>query len=207
MPKKPTKRKKPAGRPPKYPTPEKLQAKIDEYFEYCEQGRDTTLTDKKGVPILDKDKKIQTYKKRIPPTIEGLVRFLGFYGRSSLWNYKQKNSNFNNVITDAKIRVMEDTATRALTHEYDSKIASLVMVTHAGYTNKQSHEITGKDGGPIKSSIYTAFPDKPLSLAEWDKQVGELQKVSHKPETKSVSKQGKVLSLPDPKESKKVNDK
>ena len=41
------------------------------------------------------------------------------------------------------------------------------------WSDKQQREITGKDGGPV---ALVAFPDKPLSLAEWEKQMQEVDK-------------------------------
>lgn len=39
------------------------------------------------------------------------------------------------------------------------------------WREKQEHQITGKDGGPIQ---YTEFPSGPLTLEEWQKQVEAL---------------------------------
>lgn len=42
-----------------------------------------------------------------------------------------------------------------------------------GYLAPAKQEHSGKDGGPIETKM-TAYPSGPLSLAEWEKQVGEL---------------------------------
>lgn len=41
------------------------------------------------------------------------------------------------------------------------------------WRDTQAVEVTGKDGGPIKQQL-TAFPSGPMTLAEWEKQVKEL---------------------------------
>jgi len=47
------------------------------------------------------------------------------------------------------------------------------------WSDKQRREITGKDGGPV---ALVAFPDKPLSLAEWEKQMEEADEKRENPE-------------------------
>jgi len=53
------------------------------------------------------------------------------------------------------------------------------------WSDKQQREITGKDGGPV---ALVAFPDKPLSLAEWEKQMQEADEKREKlDEPKKIS--------------------
>ena len=88
------------GRPPKYATPEEMQAVIDAYFEDClgeylkdEDGN--IITDKHGYPIKQHEK---------PLTITGLALALGFSGRQALLNYQGKKA-FMDTITRAKSRI------------------------------------------------------------------------------------------------------
>jgi hypothetical protein len=79
---------------------EKMQEKIDAYFEEC-KGRllsdddGNILRDKYGIPI---------YIDVKPPTITGLALALGFTSRQALLNYQAKEE-FVDTITRAKSRV------------------------------------------------------------------------------------------------------
>jgi len=104
-----------SGFPPFYDKPEKMQAKIDEYFESLREkkrfvkemdGSDYLLP---NTPIFIGD----IYKGSIVwdkveegATITGLTRYLGFSHRSSLLDY-QKKDEFSNIIKTAKLRVEE----------------------------------------------------------------------------------------------------
>jgi len=69
---------KTTGRPPKFKSPEELQKKIDEYFE-------------KGVRT--KVKIVGNTTVEIPvPTITGLVLYLGFADRQSMFDYEKKEA-------------------------------------------------------------------------------------------------------------------
>lgn len=65
------------GRPPKFKTPEELEAKIQEYFEWS----------------IKNNEKI---------TITGLVLFIGMCGRNQLDEYAKKSQEFMNIIKRAK---------------------------------------------------------------------------------------------------------
>jgi hypothetical protein len=64
------------GRPPKYSSVEKFQAKIDEYF--------ASITDDDG-------------EFRKPPTVSGLAVFLGFVDRRSMYHYRDKDAFYHPV--------------------------------------------------------------------------------------------------------------
>jgi hypothetical protein len=69
--------KHPGGRPPKYKTPEELQAKVDEYFE--------------------------THKES---TTSGLALFLGYADWRALYDLG-KLDKFSDIISIAKLRIAE----------------------------------------------------------------------------------------------------
>ena len=77
----------PGGRPPKYKTPEELEAKIDEYFE-------------SGIPV--KVKVVGNTTVEVPvPTITGLALYLGFADRYSMYDYEKKEE-FSHSIKKAR---------------------------------------------------------------------------------------------------------
>ena len=90
------------GRPPHYDTPEKIQKKIDEYFEKC-----------KGEPYMDGDLPLTNKRGEIvykqpptPPTVTGLALYLGFGGRQSLIDASRTNNgHLADTITRAKSRI------------------------------------------------------------------------------------------------------
>lgn len=70
------------GRPPKYKTPEELNKKCIEYFDYCEENK-------------------------IRITISGLPLFLGFSCRSNLDKYAEKSQEFKYIIKRAKLVIAD----------------------------------------------------------------------------------------------------
>lgn len=68
------------GRPAKYETPEALEAKVVEYFQYCVDNKEEL-------------------------TMSGLVLYLGFASRSSLVDYMNRNKEFSHIIQRARIAV------------------------------------------------------------------------------------------------------
>jgi len=123
----------PAGRPPRYKTPEEMQKAIDAYFARCENGRKVTII-KKGKPI--------DVMKPIPMTVAGLALALGFLSREALLKYSGK-PEFVSVIARAKLRIQEDMASRGLTGESESKITSLILASDFGYSTRQDISVSG----------------------------------------------------------------
>ena len=108
------------GRPPLYKTPEELQKLIDGYFKDCE-------------------------KRDKPPTIAGLAYTLGI-DRQTVYNYGQKEEFFG-TIKKARDRIIVELEERLMT---EGKSGQIFLAKNYGYTDKQEHEVTGKDGGPIE---------------------------------------------------------
>jgi len=68
------------GRPPKYDTPEEMQAAVDSYFVECVESER-------------------------PSTVTGLALALGFNSRSSFLYYENEKPEFLNTIKRAKMRI------------------------------------------------------------------------------------------------------
>lgn len=81
------------GRPRLYPTPEKLQERIDAYF-----------AEQVGIAQIGKDKDGYPITQIKAPTISGLNYFLGFCERTSLDEYA-KNPAFYLTVKRAKLRI------------------------------------------------------------------------------------------------------
>ena len=92
--------KKKVGKPPKYKTPEEMQAKVDEYFRSCEG---TYKKDASGELILDKHGE-PTRTGDVPLTMAGLQNALGFKSHRSFHDYAEKPS-FRPIIMRARLRV------------------------------------------------------------------------------------------------------
>ena len=90
------------GRPPKYKTPEQLQAAIDLYFDSC-KGK--PVFDAKGLPVTDR-RGIQRRDGK-PPTVSGLSLALGFKDRNSFIRQKNRSLAFNDVVLMARSRIEE----------------------------------------------------------------------------------------------------
>jgi DNA-binding XRE family transcriptional regulator len=115
----------PGGRPLKFKTPEELQARIDEYFAYCEPHPEQVVVhkfheieeeyindkgEKKTHKITDRSRAPQEVvewriSERIPYTITGLANFLGT-SRQTIINYESKDEFFD-TIKAAKDKVEE----------------------------------------------------------------------------------------------------
>lgn len=98
--------KRPVGRPAMFQTPEEMQVQIDAYFASCEPTflriDGNVVPDKNGNPIVEYN----------PPTITGLVLYLGFEDRQSLYDYATKKE-FSCTVKKAIAR-MENYAEREL---------------------------------------------------------------------------------------------
>ena len=110
-----------AGRPLKFKTDEELQEAINNYFEYCKQ-----------------------YKK--PETIAGLAYHLGV-DRTTIYCY-EKREPFFDTIKGARERILAGLEEALFT---EGKSGQIFLAKNYGYSDKQEHEHTGKDGGPIKT--------------------------------------------------------
>lgn len=123
----------PAGRPPHYETPEALQSKVDEYFEWI-----------KGVPYnaVDAMTTGRDYLRNPePPTITGMCLFLGFESRQSFADYKEK-PEFTYAVKKARMRI-ECEYEKALTTA-KNPAGSIFALKNLDWSDKQSVETDGK---------------------------------------------------------------
>jgi len=110
------------GRPRKYKTPEEMEAVIIEYFQACADSEEW-------------------------PLVTGLALFLGFSGRKSLYEYRDKHKEFSTLIK------------RALTSvefAYESRLSSttpsgaIFALKNMGWIDKQELEHGGTAGKPLE---------------------------------------------------------
>lgn len=144
------------GRPPKYKTPEEMEAVINKYFEDCDRGRETVCTDKAGRPLTDKEGKVLTYMRPLPYTMEGLDLALDFLSREARSRYKKKSTEFRDVITRARKKVINNLVTRGALGELNQQVVGLIIRTHGGYTDKQKVDVSGS----VEISINDTFTGK-----------------------------------------------
>lgn len=100
--------KHPGGRPPKFTSVKKMQARIDAYFEHCKG--EMLKNEETGEPVLDKHG-CPVFVDQHPPTVTGLALALGFATRASLIDYQGK-PQFETVILKAKSRIEQYTEER-----------------------------------------------------------------------------------------------
>ena len=110
----------PGGRPRIYDDPDELEKTGRAYFEDCRA-------------------------KDIKPTTAGLAVFLGFDDRRSLYDYA-KNERFSHVIKGFIGQI--ESLHEARMYESGST-GSIFWLKNHGWTDQQSHEITGPGGGNI----------------------------------------------------------
>jgi hypothetical protein len=129
------------GRPPKYASPELMAKGIDKYF--------------KSLELSDKPE---------PPTVSGLVLFLGFTDRQSMYDYKAKEP-YTCIIKNAVERIIRYHEARIATSPTCAG-SIFWLKNHAGYSDKQEHTLSGPDGGSIKiDSRFTIELVKPTPPA------------------------------------------
>lgn len=120
------------GRPRIYDTQEELQEAIDTYFSKCK-------------PRFDDDGNLISLGI---PTLTGLAYYLGFESRQSIYDY-EKNGDFSYAIKRARLYI-ESKYEENLTNPMLKATGSIFALKNFGWSDKQEHEITGADGGPIE---------------------------------------------------------
>ena len=110
-----------AGRPLKFKTEAELKEAIDKYFQYCAENKK-------------------------PETIAGIAYHLGVE-RKTIYNYENRDE-FLLTIKAARDRILAGLEEALFT---EGKSGQIFLAKNYGYSDKQEHEHTGKDGGPIKT--------------------------------------------------------
>ena len=128
----------PVGKPRIYPTPDKLQSAIDDYFEHCEGEK---YLDGDGQPVITNKGNYVYLREPKPPTVEGLAVFLGFAGLQSWYDYRDRKEYFE-VYNRARLRFAQFNAEslydrdrfkgseRTLVHHYDWEPANQIQITN-----------------------------------------------------------------------------
>jgi hypothetical protein len=108
------------GRPLKVPTPEEMDRLVEEY------GAERLMDGK-------------------PVTLTGILRHLGLYSRATLGEY-EKRDGFSEPVK--RIRSLVETAYEERLHGANAT-GAIFALKNMGWSDKQEHELSGKDGGPI----------------------------------------------------------
>lgn len=127
------------GRPPKFKTPQEMQAAVDEYFNSCWVDKITETENKESGEIITSNVR---YQNR-PYTIAGLALGLGFLDRQSLYDNEQRGDEFSCVIKKARITVEMNVEEMAL---WNKNAAGPIfwLKNHSGYRDKQEIESSGE---------------------------------------------------------------
>lgn len=131
------------GRPLLYSTPELMQAKIDEYYEWVKGERNT---------VIGADGNLEQWTRPPEPvTITGLCLFLGFESRQSFYDY-EKRTEFSYTIKKARLFVE---------HGYEKKLhgqhvaGPIFALKNMGWKDKVETGFTDGEGNdiPVGTSI------------------------------------------------------
>ena len=129
------------GRPPLYDDPEKLQAKIDEYFK--KGGTQRTFVCGSGSNKYEVTVTIYT--------ITGLCLYCGFESRQSFYAYEDKKE-FSYVIKKARTQI-EQMYEENL--QYGNTTGSIFALKNFGWVDKQEIEHSGN----IELHFHKSFED------------------------------------------------
>jgi hypothetical protein len=147
------------GRPAHFNTPEELQAKADEYFEWVKGEFHEEVRDK-----TDKEGTITQYTERIwdrEPvniSITGLALFLGFESRQSIYDYS-KTGEFSYIIKRCKLQV-ENRYENALA--YQSPTGAIFALKNMGWVDNQAIDHTTKGDSLNKPKDLSMLSDEEL---------------------------------------------
>lgn len=92
------------GRPPHFGSPQELEEKISSFFSYCES-------------------------KAMKPTISGLVLYLGFSSRTTLYDYEKRSDEFSYIIGRAKVAVQ-------LSYELSGQTIDIFALKNMGWKDR-----------------------------------------------------------------------
>jgi len=141
----------PAGRPLKFKSVEKLQKKIDEYFESCWA---------EVVIGVDKEGNVVRERRQVKPyTVSGLASYLDT-NRQTLINYEEKEDFFD-TIARAKAKIEAFTEEQLFTPKIANGVA-FNLKNNFGWRDKTEQEISGPNGGPIQISRVSGMSDEEL---------------------------------------------
>jgi len=155
-----TKEKNKGGRPLKFETPEKLQVKIDEYFDRCDTGKMVT--------------KIQNWlvlkaKAPYPYTVEGLCVYLDIDRKTLLayqWEREGSPNNdteFLHTVNKAKEKILQNLKERALMWENNAAVSIFNLKNNYGYKDQTQTEISWPNWTTPFSAVEISIIDNEIS--------------------------------------------
>lgn len=129
------------GRPPLYSDPLVMEAKIDQYFDHCEE-------------------------KGKPPTVPGLCVFLGFESRQSFLDYEARPL-FSGTIKKARLKIEADRADRLISSGSPTAGVIFDLTNNHGWKNPQHIKHSqDEDGEPQKVEHTVKAGDALTNLLE-----------------------------------------
>lgn len=130
----------PMGRPPIFETPEQIELKINEYFEYVKgESREQEIEYPQEKGNNKKTKERVWVRHPEPLTITGLALYLGFASRQSFYDY-EKDGEFSYAIKRARLKIEQS-------YEYalhgTSPTGAIFALKNFGWKDKQEVEQSG----------------------------------------------------------------
>lgn len=126
--------KHPGGRPRLYESAEAFAQKTGEYFQQVEE-------------------------RGKMPTMAGLCLHMGFYDRESFSHYAEYGEEFSRTVKGARLMIEDDRHQRLANPACTGVIFDL-KVNH-GWQDKNITELTGADGGPVKTEAVVDWSGVP----------------------------------------------
>lgn len=84
------------------------------------------------------------------PTLSGICLHLGFADKQSFSNYASYGEDFSLTVNKARLRIEDDRNQRLAKADFSPGIIFDLKNNH-GWKDKTETELTGADGGPIRS--------------------------------------------------------
>lgn len=149
-----------------YPTPQSMQDKVDEYFNFLD--------------VYNEGK-----RKKKPPTMTGLARYLGFSSRSQFVNYKnEENPLYEEIVAQARMRIEEFYEEELITTKGNASGLIFALKNNAKWEEVNKNQVTGAD-------------DKPLVFT-WDPYAADV--IDNRKDVKTIDVQAKGVLPPAPLE-------
>lgn len=121
-----------------YPTPESLEAKVDEYFDWCFVRKYNSK--------LGREVAVEVH----PPTLSGLARYLGFTSRGTLLNYKNDaNPLFEDILSEARLRIEEYLESRLVTIKGNPAGIIFALKNNARWEEQTKTQLMGANNEPL----------------------------------------------------------
>lgn len=131
-----------------YPTPESLEAKVREYFDWCF--------------IRKYDKNLGREVERVfkAPTMAGLARYLGFTSVQQLQRYQEDpNELYGEILAGAKLRIQQFLEEELTMRKGSTDGLKFLAKNHFGMADQVQTQLLGEDGGPVVFGWAKHSPD------------------------------------------------